>query len=266
MTIDPALACDDAVRPPGLLKLALEGRAPFEFAAALAALPLLTAAPRGDGHPVLVFPGLAASDLSTRPLRRLLRGLGHDARGWGLGRNLGPRAGVLEAARERVRRAADAYGGRVSLVGWSLGGLYARELAKEAPDAVRAVVTLGTPFAGSPRSTNAWRLFEWLNGRERRVSPRFAGLRRPPPVPTTSIFSRTDGIVAWQCSVERPGPTAENVVEPPNPPGQGVNPHTQNTHAYLFRQPEGAWRPFERRGLRRWLYADPGRLAAEAAR
>lgn len=225
MTIDPALGTE-VVRARGLLKLALEGRTPFELAAALAALPLFAATPRGDDHPVLVLPGLAAFDLGTRPLRRLLRGLGHDARGWGLGRNLDPSAGVLEAAR---------------------------------------VLT------GSPRSTIAWRLFEWLNGRERRPSPRVARLRRPTPKPTTSIFSRRPGdppggIVARQCSVERPKPAAGNVVVPAIHTGLGVNPLALHALADRLAQPGGAWRPFERREPRRWLYADSGRFASEAAR
>ncbi|RPH43409.1 MAG: alpha/beta hydrolase [Burkholderiales bacterium] len=258
----PDLPIDDDAMRPGWLRLALEGRVPLEAAALVAALPLLAASPRGDGHPVLVFPGLAASDASTRPLRRLLRGLGHDAHGWQLGRNLGPRPEILEGAAHRIRTLAERDGRRVSLVGWSLGGIYARELAKQLPDAVRAVVTLGTPFAGSPRATNAWRLFELLNGRQHREPRLREGLRTPPPVPTTSIWSRSDGIVAWQCSVERPGPRAENIVVAASHIGLGLNPLALHALADRLAQPEGGWRPFERRGLRRWLFADPARAAA----
>lgn len=252
----------DGPRPPGWLRLALESRAPIEFGASLAALPWLAASPRGDGHPVLVLPGFMASDVSTRPLRRLLRWLGHDAQGWSLGRNLGPRDSVLPALHARVRALADLHGGPVSLVGWSLGGVYARELAKALPDAVRDVVTLGTPFAGSPRSTNAWRLYQWVNGRGAPVPRGFEALRTPPPVPTTSIWSRSDGVVAWQCSVERTGPLAENIVVAASHAGLGVNPLALHALADRLAQPAGAWRPFERRGLRRWLYRDPGRVAA----
>jgi pimeloyl-ACP methyl ester carboxylesterase len=258
----PDLPIDDDAMRPGWLRLALEGRVPLEAAALVAALPLLAASPRGDGHPVLLFPGLAATDTSTRPLRRLLRGLGHDAHGWQLGRNLGPRPEILEGALHRIRTLAERHGRRVSLVGWSLGGIYARELAKQLPDAVRAVVTLGTPFAGSPRATNAWRLFELLNGRQHREPRLREGLRTPPPVPTTSIWSRSDGIVAWQCSVERPGPQAENIVVAASHVGLGVNPLALHALADRLAQPEGGWRPFERRGLRRWLFADPARAAA----
>ncbi|HSC01150.1 MAG TPA: alpha/beta hydrolase, partial [Burkholderiaceae bacterium] len=129
-----------SVERPGLFKLLLETRAPFEYAASLVAAPWLLSAPRGDGHAVLVYPGLLASDLSTRPLRRLLRTLGHDARGWEQGRNNGARSGVLDQALQRLRDVRAQTGRNVSLVGWSLGGLYARELAKEAPEIVRIVV------------------------------------------------------------------------------------------------------------------------------
>lgn len=254
----------DDPRPPGWVRLALEWRAPAEFGASLAALPWLAASPRGDGHPVLVLPGFMASDLSTRPLRRLLRGLGHDAQGWRLGRNLGPRGGVLATLQARVLELADRHGGPVSLVGWSLGGLYARGLAKAVPEAVRAVVTLGTPFAGTPRATNAWRLYRWVNGRDPSVPRGYEDLRTPPPVPTTSIWSRSDGIVAWQCSVERPGPLAENIVVPASHAGLGVNPLALHALADRLAQPAGGWRPFERRGLRRWLYRDPDRIAVVA--
>ena len=264
MTTADTPAMPRATRAPGALRLALEARAPLELAAGVAALPLLAASGRGDGHPVVVFPGLGASDQSTRPLRRLLRGLGHDARGWQQGRNLGPRPGVLEVALAGVRALAERHGRRVSLVGWSLGGVYARELAKRAPEAVRCVVTLGTPFSGSPRATNAWRLYEFLNGRAERAPVGFESLRVPPPVPTTSIFSRSDGIVAWQCCVERPGPMAENVVVPASHLGIGFHPLALHALADRLAQPEGAWRPFERRGARRLLYPDPARAARRA--
>jgi pimeloyl-ACP methyl ester carboxylesterase len=108
----------------------MEGRAPWEFALACASLPWLLQGPRGDGHGVIVFPGLAASDASTVPLRSFLRSRGYESRGWRLRRNFGPRAGVLEQSLEQVRQLAQASGRKVSLLGWSLGGIYAREIAK----------------------------------------------------------------------------------------------------------------------------------------
>ncbi|HTP72740.1 MAG TPA: alpha/beta fold hydrolase [Burkholderiaceae bacterium] len=245
------------VRRPGLVNLLLEGRAPFEYAASLVAAPWLLSAPRGDGHAVLVYPGLLASDFSTRPLRRLLRTLGHDARGWDQGRNNGARAGVLDQALQRLRAVRAETGRNVSLVGWSLGGLYARELAKEAPEIVRIVVSLGSPFTGPRDASNARRTYEWLQRGREQSHHRHEDLRIPPPVPTTSIYTRTDGIVAWQCSLETPGPMTENIEVHASHMGLGVNPLALYALADRLAQPEGAWQPFDRAGARRLLYPDP---------
>src|SRR5437868_10411888 len=130
------------LRPPSRTLMFLEGRAISELGAFLGALPLLTLAPTGDGHPVLVLPGLVASDTSTRPLRAFLRSRGYFVKGWGQGRNLGLREGVQDGMQDLVHELSDTHGRKVSLVGWSLGGLYARQLAKLMPDHVRSVITL----------------------------------------------------------------------------------------------------------------------------
>jgi len=253
------------LRPPGLVEVLLESRALLEYGAGIAATPLLRLAPRGDGHPVLVFPGMGASDSSTSPLRRFLRSRGYLAHAWRLGRNLGPTPEVVAQSRARIRALRQRHGRRVSLIGWSLGGIYARELAKAMPEDIRMVITLGTPFAGHPRATNAWRLFEMLNGRRRHDPGRLDSLRRPPPMPTTSIYSRTDGIVAWQCSVEREGPRAENIEVEASHTGMGVHPAVLYAVADRLAQPEGAWRPFTRTGWRRLIYPDPHRPACFGA-
>jgi uncharacterized membrane-anchored protein YjiN (DUF445 family) len=203
-------ATTEAIRPPSRTLLFMEGRALWELGAFVGSLPLLNAAPRGDGHPVLVLPGLIASDVSTRPLRAFLRGRGYAAHGWGLGRNLGPREGIEDGMRQRLLELHQRYGRKVSLIGWSLGGVFARELAKQDPQAVRQVITLGSPFAGDPRATNAWRVFEWASGQKvpERGSSRIDRLREKPPVPSTAIYSRTDGICAWQACREDAGPQA----------------------------------------------------------
>ena len=152
------------LRAPGFLRLALESRAAWEYGAMLAAQPWLSRAPRGDGHPVLVFPGLVASDLSTRPLRRYLEGLNYAAYPWENGRNLGLREGVIDGCLARLRQLRRKHRKKVSLIGWSLGGLYAREIAKQVPQDVRLVITLGTPFTGHPKATNAWRLYQLVAG------------------------------------------------------------------------------------------------------
>jgi pimeloyl-ACP methyl ester carboxylesterase len=249
----------DMMRAPGLVRLALEWRAPWEFGATLLAGPWLDQVPAGDGHPVLVFPGLMASDASTRPLRRFLERKGYVAYGWEHGSNLGPKEGVLEHCMARVRELRRQHGRKLSLIGWSLGGIYARELAKDFPRDVRQVITLGTPFTGHPRATNAWRLYELVTGHRIGAPEIHAPLRQPPPVPTTSIYSRTDGVVAWQCSVERRSPRTENIEVEASHFGIGLNALAWYAIADRLVQPEGAWQPFERSGALRWLYRNPAR-------
>jgi hypothetical protein len=182
----------------------------------LAALGDLGHAPRGDGHPVFVIPGFLSDARSTEPLRGFLAGLGYEVHDWGLGRNFGPRTAGRTG--ERLARhfveVADRAGRRMSVIGWSLGGIMARQLARHAPGKVRRVITLGAPFAGDPRATNASFLYQLLTG-QRFTHPDFQKMlvesRLPPPVPATAIYSRTDGIVAWQCCREPDAPHTENL-------------------------------------------------------
>jgi pimeloyl-ACP methyl ester carboxylesterase len=239
----------------------LEGRAIQELGAFVGALPLLSLAPRGDGHPVLVLPGLIASDVSTGPLRAFLRGKGYQVSGWHQGRNLGLREGVQDEMVDLLKRMNNTSRRKVSLVGWSLGGLYARQLAKMMPERVRSVITLGSPFAGSPRSTNAWRVYEMASGRRAdEEDPRFGGaLSVAPPVPTTAIFSRTDGICAWQGCVEKTSAQSESIEVESSHCGMGHHPAAVYAVADRLAQPEGKWKPFERTGWRAMVYPDPNR-------
>jgi dienelactone hydrolase len=245
------------VRAPGALRLALEMRMPWEFGASVAALPFLYTLPRGDGHSVLVFPGLAASDLSTAALRRFLTDRGYDARAWELGRNFGPGNGVMEACVEKIRQLRAESGRKVSVIGWSLGGIYAREAAKLVADDVRSVITLGTPFSGHPRATNAWQVYEMASGEKVEERSNHYDLKTAPPVPTTSIYSRTDGVVAWQCSVQAPGGDTENIEVEASHIGLGVNPAVLYAVADRLVQAEGAWVPFDRSGLKRLFFGNP---------
>jgi pimeloyl-ACP methyl ester carboxylesterase len=253
------------LRPPSLALLAMELRAPFEFGSLMPAWPALQRAPVGDGHTVLVFPGLAASDPSTLPLRGFLNTRGYATQGWSQGFNFGPRAGVLETARRNLEDATAHSGRKVSLIGWSLGGIYAREIAKLMPGHVRSVITLGTPFAGPPRATNAWRLYQLTSGRSIDEDHEEFELAVPPPAPTTSVFSRTDGIVAWKASVQPAHPghaETENIEVIASHIGLGVNPSAWWAVADRLAQPEGRWRPFDRTGLlgmKSLLYPDPHR-------
>ena len=244
--------------PSRLLQLA-ELRAGWELGATLSLWPLLKLAPRGDGHPVVVLPGLVASDMSTELLRRYLCGRGYDTHGWGLGRNLGPRKGVEAGMFDLLESLHAKQGRKVSLIGWSLGGAYARLLAAKRPDLVRSVVTLGSPFAGSPRSTNAWRVYEGVSGQSANDAARMKYVRPTPPVPTTSIYSRTDGIVAWRGSVEKEGPASENIEVFASHLGMGANASVLYAVADRLAQPEGAWKPFNRSGLGALVYPDPKR-------
>jgi pimeloyl-ACP methyl ester carboxylesterase len=250
-TSAPAL---DIPQAPGALLMLLEGRAPWEYAALLAATPWLRKLPQGDGHPVLVFPGLGANDVSTAPLRKLLDSLGYATERWGQGFNFGPRAGVLKACNEAVRALHARHQRPVSLIGWSLGGLYAREMAKELPELTRCVITLGTPFTGHPRGTNAWRFYEIVSGQSVHDEAVLKQLREPPPVPTTSIYSRSDGIVSWRCSVNEPGPMVENIEVHASHVGMGLNPLALYAVADRLAQAPGAWQPFDASGARRWFF------------
>jgi pimeloyl-ACP methyl ester carboxylesterase len=252
------------VRGPGLWLQLLEVRAFWEHYAALVLRPAWSAATKGDGHPVLVLPGLAAGDASTALLRSFLRSRGYAAFGWAQGLNLGLRPGVIERAHEALERLWLEHGRAVSIIGWSLGGLYARELAKQSPEMVRLVITLGSPFTGHPRETNAWRLYEFASG-HRIGSHDFHGpLRAAPPVPTTSIWSQSDGIVSWRCSVEARHDLAENIVVDSSHFGLGAHPAALYAIADRLAQPEGCWTPFHRRGWRALVYADPAKIRAES--
>lgn len=148
----------------------------------------------GQGRPVMVIPGFLASDFSTLILRRALEEAGYRVHGWGLGMNLGARTDLLDRLEYRMNRASRH--GPVSLVGWSLGGLYARELAKRRPEQVARVITLGSPFSGDVRANNAWWLYEMLNDHKVDAPPIEVRLTEKPPVPTIALWSRADGIVA----------------------------------------------------------------------
>ena len=249
----------DRLRPPGLGLLLAEARGIFEFNASLLLSPLLMRAPRGDGHPVLLLPGFLASDLSMAPMRRYLRELGYDAHAWRMGRNLGGVARMRAALRDRLAEIHAATGRKVSIVGWSLGGVYARDLALQAPDMVRCVVTLGSPFANDVRATNATRLYEALSGEGADDNPELrAAIAGDLPVPATSIYSRTDGIVNWRTCLLRPSDTAENIeVHLASHIGLGVNPAALWAVADRLAQPEGEFRQFDRSGPFAIAYAPP---------
>jgi pimeloyl-ACP methyl ester carboxylesterase len=224
--------------------------------------PLLVGAPRGERHPVLVLPGLMASDLSTLTLRTWLRRLGYAVVGWELGRNRGPTREVVDGLPALVDRLAREHRSPVSIVGWSLGGIFARSLALRAPLQVRQVVTLGSPFGvgepgGAPgagarvyRALSPWHAADRIN-----PAPRSA-VRRPLPVPSTSVYSRNDGVVDWRACLQETGPTAENVAVRASHLGMGTDPATLWVVADRLAQPRGGWRPFTPPARLRRLFPD----------
>ncbi len=255
----------DPAAPPSRELLLLEVRAVFELGAYFALYPLLRMAPRGDGHPVLVLPGFLASDTSTQPLRAFLKDRGYSAHGWKLGPNQGPRAGVQEQMQERLAELHARHGRQVSLVGWSLGGIFARELARRSPALVRSVITLGSPFAGAPKASNVWQLYQRVAQQPVGEHPWHATMRLPLPMPATAIYSRSDGIVAWQGCREPQGPQAESIEIEGSHSGLGHHPAALLAIADRLAQPAGQWQPFERSGARRFVYPDPYRDPPAAA-
>ncbi|MGB5779387.1 lipase family alpha/beta hydrolase [Allopontixanthobacter sediminis] len=247
-------------RPPSrLLTIAEPSRALVELASFFALRPAMSLLPRGDGHGVLVLPGFMASDGSTKPMRSLLTSLNYDVQGWDLGRNVRVDNDRVDAMKVCVEALYERSGGKISIIGWSLGGVFARELAKMMPEKVRLVISLGSPISDDRGHTNAARLFEWLNGKTPEPVQRgmFTGLHEAPPVPTTSILTKTDGVVGWRGSVQTRTDEAaqtENIEVHASHCGLGVNPAVMLAIADRLAQPEGAWQPFEAKGLARAVF------------
>jgi pimeloyl-ACP methyl ester carboxylesterase len=219
----------------------------------------LAAAPRGDGHGVLVLPGFLATDTSTGVLRRFLRMLGYNVRGWEIGRNVGPTERVLDHLPRAVTAFANWTDRPVSLIGWSLGGIYARELARQDPERVRQVITLGSPFAlgDSPqsRADGLYRRHAYLHAGDRVPPPE--QVMRPIPVPSTGAYSRRDGIVSWQACIEPPTDLHDNVEVRCSHLGFGVDSATLWLIADRLALPAGVQPRFRPPQRKRYLY--PGR-------
>lgn len=238
---------------PSKVLLSVEGiRSIYEYVLGWAlSVPLQYISPRGDGHPVMVLPGLGAADGSTHYIRNHLYKLGYDTYAWGLGRNLGPRNGIdsmLSLLADRVQTIYEQSGQQeVSLIGWSLGGIYAREIAKLVPGNVRQVITLGTPFKGGSNDTNAALLYQILSKDSSHRDPNILKrISEPPPVPFTSIYSKTDGVVNWQASIETDGEYIENIEIPAaSHLGLGHNPISMYVVANRLTQTKDNWKPYK---------------------
>jgi len=252
--------------PPAWLTV-LEQRALFELGAFLAASPALRLIGRGDRHPVLVLPGFTAGDNSTVPLRWAIRGQGYWVHSWHLGRNLGPTQRVVDGLNDRVVELYERHERPISIVGWSLGGIYARWLARRHPTMVRQIITLGSPYQMQMGdNSRAAPLFQTLApgfSDEFFASLVLPEAHRPPiGVPTTSIYSKQDGVVAWYTCIDQPGPQRENIEVRGTHTGLGFNPAVLLAISDRLGVREGQWRPFRPPpGLGSW-YPKPAQYRA----
>ena len=209
--------------PPATRTTLGELGAALDAARLVAALPRLAAAPRGDGHLVVDIPGWKAPEVTGAPLRAYLRRLGYDARGWGFGTNTGSTRGDIDRLATRVLELVGETGSPASLVGWSLGGVIAREVARRHPDAVRRVITYGTPVGG-PRYTSVARAYGRGADTDGHREARRLDETNPIRVPVTVLFSRRDGVVAWQACIDHATPGAEHVEIASTHLGMGFDP------------------------------------------
>lgn len=250
---------EPTAKPPALrLYLSEPARGALQLGALPLAAPWLARAPKGDPHGVLVLPGFLTTDSSTGLLRRFLRGLGHTPWGWRLGRNLGPTSAVLDGMPRALELLAERTGGPVSVVGWSLGGIFARELSRQRPDLVRQVITLGSPFALSdPRQSRVNRRFDKHAHRHAHGGLRWESILRPIPVPSTAVYSKRDGIVHWHSCIEPVSERHDNVEVRCAHLGFGADPATLWVVADRLAQAEPGRTPFRPPALLKVLY--PGR-------
>ena len=234
---------------------------PVETAALVAALPLLGSGLRGDQHPVLFLPGFTAGDGSTALLRSVVRDHGYWVHAWRLGRNIGPTARAVAGMRTRMAELYETHHRRVTIIGQSLGGIYARLLARERPELVRQVITLGSPYrmVAGDRSTASflWQRYQHLHDGDLPLDGMDEEDRPPLLVPATSIYSRLDGVAPWQTCIDIVRRDAENVEIISSHVGMGVNPAAIIAVLDRLAVPEGRWHPFEPPAALRPWYPPP---------
>jgi pimeloyl-ACP methyl ester carboxylesterase len=233
----------EPINPPRAILQFLEARAPLELSALLLQWPLLRATvPHGDGDAVIVLPGFLADDASTWMLRRFLDGIGYDARPWGQGANTGPGAPLIEGVLDLANALVKSHGAKVNLVGWSRGGIIAREVARARGDLVRQVITLGTPVRGGPGASSIGRLVASSLGVSAQDLRRIQENRERTPirVPITAVYSRSDGVVAWQAAIDDRSPDVEHVEVESSHVGLGVNAEVYRIVARRLARPRPA--------------------------
>lgn len=229
------------IRPPSRGATMREGLTAFEPARLMLNSIRLARQPRGDGRTVIVMPGLGAGDASTVPLRSYIQALGYDARGWGLGRNDGNVPALVAQMTVSVRRIVERSGRKVPLVGWSLGGVVSREIARDHPDLVEQVITMGTPVVGGPKYTRVGDIYRRrgvdIDAMAARVAQRD---ERPITVPITAIYTKADGVVAWRACLDPTSPDVEHVEVRTTHLGLGVHHEVFIEIARRLANPRGA--------------------------
>ena len=202
--------------------LVAEARAVREVPRILLRSPKLWSAPRGSST-VLALPGFGTGDLATTPVRSFLASRGHSTHGWGLGVNGGDVEELVPPATERTRELVEQNGGPVALVGWSLGGVIGREIARDEPDLVSQVITYGTPVVGGPKYTRSAAAYgpDRVAAIEQTVAERNT---IPIEVPITAIHSRLDGIVDWLACIDDFSPDVTNIEVRSSHVGMGLDP------------------------------------------
>ena len=241
------------VKKPSIFWLVTEGhRALFEWGTYYPYKFLSSKCDTADGHPVLVLPGFMASDLSTGPLRNFLSKLGYIPYGWGLGRNTANEL-HLDLLIEKIEDIFLSHRTKVSIIGWSLGGVFAREIAKRKPNLVRQIITLGSPFGGVVQPNNALWLYEMLTdgrGTEDVNDELLLQVPVPAPVPTTAIFSKEDGIVSWKvCMEEVEDEIHQNIQVRGSHLGLGVNPVVLEIIMDRLQYQQENWKKYEEKSV-----------------
>ena len=228
-----------AIEPPAASGVVREALCLFELSRLLVSFPFLFNQPRGKRQPVIIFPPHGTGDGSTALLKAYLRLLGYRARGWGLGRNSGKIALLLPRALRRVASFAKRSNQKVALIGWSFGGYVARELARERPDLISCVITLGTPVVGGPKYTALSEKYRKLGMDIEAIATEieFRSQASPLETPIVAIYSRSDPIVAWQACIDRRTPNVEHVEVRTTHYGFGFSPAVYRIIAQCLAQP-----------------------------
>lgn len=237
------------------------GRSWADFTSLSCSWPLLVSAPTGDGHPVMVIPGLCTDDTWTTLLRNFLEQHGYRAYGWDLGANRGTSSGVVAGLTRRVEEITQRHGQAMSIIGWSLGGLFARRQARRTPAAIRQAITLGSPLCTLCGEAS---LLGEKPPQDRMMGqgPDRGSRRQPAKVPTTSIYSRWDGVVPWEGCLNPHERLSENIEIYSSHFGFGTHPAALWAIADRLAQPAGRWHVFEPPAAMRAAYPAPQYAAA----